>query len=280
MLEGIVEISEGEFASISKLVYSKFGINLSEKKVSLVKGRLNKYLHEKGFGNFSDYYASVVADTSGRELLNLVDKISTNHTFFYREPEHFNLLRQEYLPEWARTHQPDALRLWCAGCASGEEAYTLAITVSEAFPALGAFTGPVIFANDISTTVLETAKRGVYPHDRIRNLPKELILKYFTRIGEDSYQVKDRLKQLVLFRRMNFIQDDYPFKHKFDFVFFRNVMIYFDNPTKQALLEKIHRHMKEGSYLFIGHSESLGRDQDFYHYIQPAVYERMGRARR
>ena len=276
MVDGLIDITEEEFKKISELVYERFGINLTEKKVTLVKGRLNKYIRQKGFTNFSSYYDSIIDDGSGKELLTLIDKISTNHTFFYREPEHFQLLSSRYLSQWSVHRNPDDLRLWCAGCSSGEEAYTLAMTINEYFSRTGEFTGPVIFANDISTTALEVAVKGIYTMDRIHNLPENLIKKYFKRIGPDELQIRDELKKLILFKRMNFISPSYNFKGKFDFVFFRNVMIYFDMPTKISLLEKIHKYMKPGGILFIGHSESLGREQEYFKYIQPAVYERIG----
>jgi chemotaxis protein methyltransferase CheR len=204
-----------------------------------------------------------------------VDKVSTNHTFFFRENDHFDFFRGTVLPELnvlmdsGRTRD---LRIWCAGCATGEEAYTIAIVLNEFF-GRGFFTaGPPILATDISLTALEKAALGVYGSDRIQTLPPQLLHKYFSKNGENSYTVSDELKRLVLFKRLNFKRGSFPFKGKFHTIFCRNVMIYFDQPTKEDLVRKFSRHIVDGGYFFIGHSETLGRTNEDFNYVQPAVY--------
>lgn len=274
-MEGIIDLSDKEFQYISKLVYEKFGINLTDKKKTLVRGRLNKLLRELGFNDFDSYYHHIMNDKSGRSLLQLVDKVSTNHTFFFRENDHFEFLRDRVLPEMSQrleTGRTRDLRIWCAGCATGEEAYTLAIVLTEFFGP-GFFTsGPPILATDISLTALEKAALGVYGIDRLQTLPPQLLRKYFKSNGDDSYTVNDELKNLVLFKRLNFKRSEFPFRGKFHSIFCRNVMIYFDQPTKVDLVRKFGRHIVDGGYLFIGHSETLGRTNENFTYMQPAVY--------
>ena len=281
-MNGLISINDKEFKLISDLVYKKFGINLTDKKRTLVRGRLNTLLREMGFTSFEQYYTAVVKDTTGKRLVELVDRISTNHTFFFRESDHFDFLREKVLPGLAdklkRNNSRD-VRIWCAGCASGEEAYTLAIVLSSFFGNDFFIEGPPILATDISSRALEFALQGIYPQERLREISPELLKRYFTvvdtRFESRQYQVKDNLKKLILFKRLNFQQETFPFKGIFNVIFCRNVMIYFDKPTKEVLVKKFHRHLEEGSYFFIGHSETLGREDRLFTYVQPAVYKRI-----
>jgi len=271
----IIDITDEEFNAISVLVRENFGINLTEKKRMLVKGRLNKRLHQMGHTNFQSYYDWIIQDPTGMGLLELVDKISTNHTMFFREAHHFLFLEQEVLPGIAermkRTGSRD-LRVWCAGCSSGEEAYTIAMVLAENLGADFFTAGPPILATDISLTVLETAIAGIYPPDRVEIVSRPLLEKYFETTDDGQYAVKDTLKKLVTFRRLNLMREHYPFKGRFDFIFCRNVMIYFDQTTKERLVMKMGRVLQDGGYIFIGHSETLGRKNTEFAYLQPAVY--------
>jgi chemotaxis protein methyltransferase CheR len=278
-MEGLIDIKEEEFRQISQLVYQRFGINLTEKKKVLVRGRLNKLLHQSNYHDFESYYNAIINDSSGKKLLELVDKISTNHTFFFRENEHFDFLKTKVLPKVSETlggKKSHDLRLWCAGCATGEEAYTLAIVLSEYFGG-GFFTdGPPILATDISLTALEKAALGAYAPERIETLPKAMLQKYFVPNSAGGFTVKDSLKNLIVYKRLNFMRESFPFKKRFHTIFCRNVMIYFDQPTKEDLVAKFARHLDEDGYFFIGHSESLGRNNPSFQYVQPAVYQKKG----
>ncbi len=274
-MEGLIDITDDEFKHISQLVYEKFGIHLTEKKRVLVRGRLNKLLRQMGYKNFEEYYNAILEDPSGAGLLELVDRISTNHTYFYREKDHFDFLEKRVLPDIARQLDEQGskdLRLWCAGCATGEEAYTLAIVLAEFFGPQYFSDGPPILATDISRTALEKAMLGAYGKERLDQIPKGLLHKYFVLNDMGGYSVKDVLKKLVLFKRLNFKRETFPFRKKFHTVFCRNVMIYFDQPTKETLVNKFGGVLNEGGYLFIGHSETLGRDNMNFQYVQPAVY--------
>ena len=276
---GLLDITNEEFQDIARLVYTRFGINLTDKKVTLVKGRLNKIIRSKGYTSFGQYYDAVLNDSSGAELLQLIDKISTNHTYFYREKDHFSLMRERILSEMLERlpgGDLNELRLWCAGCSSGEEPYTLAMELSEFARASKPLNSAVILATDISLTALENARRGEYVAERVREVPPEYQKRYFSRTPEGLYRVNDDLRKRILYKRLNLMRESYPFKGKFHIIFCRNVMIYFDKPTKDRLVERFSEHLHPGGYLFIGHSESLGRDLASFQYVQPALYQKRG----
>ncbi|RMF68904.1 MAG: protein-glutamate O-methyltransferase CheR [Calditrichaeota bacterium] len=274
-----VPLRDHEYKLISGLVYRTFGIVLSEQKRSLIVGRLNRILRQNGHRSFKEYYDYVVADRSGRALSALVDRISTNHTYFYREKEHFDYLLEQVLPELSdrgRREQRKVLRIWCSACSSGEEPYTLAMLLCEFFGSdLHAWdTG--ILATDISTRMLAIAKEGIYSAENVARLPEQLRDKYFDAVEGGRWRVKKALKELVVFRRLNLIRNEYPFKGRFHIVFSRNVMIYFDESTRNRLVARYHRYMEPDGYLFVGHSESLGQNNRFYRYVRPAVYQKKG----
>lgn len=273
--EGVIEISDSEFSKIRDLVYSKSGINLTEKKKALVRGRLNRVLRQKGFNTFQEYYEDVVKDDSGAGLLQLVDKISTNHTFFFRESDHFKTLKNDILPRIIDQYKPSSpsdLKIWCAGCATGEEAYTIAMTLRDYFGPSTKWEKPSILATDISSSALSTAVNGEYSLERVEAIPSAFLKRDLRKTDSGTYQVNDDIKNIIAFRRLNFMDEEFPFKKKFHIVFFRNVMIYFDEQTKRRLLQKIHRYMYQESYLFVGHSETLGRDSEYFRYLKPALY--------
>lgn len=275
----IIQISDSEYSIISRLVYERFGINLGDKKRSLVTGRLQKIVKQRGFKNFKQYYDYLLKDTTGEALRIFIDRISTNHTFFYREQSHYHFYHQNVLPELItriNRRRTDWLRIWSAGCSSGEEPYTLAMLLLEFFGEKTPNTRPQILATDISTSALEKAEEGIYTEENVQHLPKSLKYKYLTHSKNGTWEIMPEVKALVLFRRLNLMRNEYPFKHRFHVVFCRNVMIYFDKPTREKLVHRFLKYMEPGGYLFIGHSESLGRSDDILHYVQPAVYRKRG----
>ena len=267
----LVDPTEAEFRSLSQLVYDHFGIHLTDKKKALVRGRLNKVLKTRGLKTFSQYLDTVRSDPTGLALIELVDRISTNHTFFFREADHFHFLRDVALNE---LRSETEIRIWCAGCATGEEAYTLAMVAQDWAERTGYRGSLRILATDISLTALETAVAGRYNSDRVRLVPQDFKRKYLEGLGEDLWTVSPALRSLILFRRLNFMDQDFPFRQQFHSVFCRNVMIYFDRETKEALVQKICRHLAPGKYFFIGHSESLGRTSSDLEYVQPSLYRK------
>lgn len=279
----MIEINEKEFKQISELVYSRFGINLTEKKKALVRGRLNKLIHSLDFVSFSQYYNYVTEDKSGNRLLDMVDKISTNHSYFFRESDHFTYLSETVLPAICKQIENGTekkIRIWCAGCANGQEAYTLAMVVKEYFGDSFSKWNPAILATDISISALETSAAGYYTDEGLSGIPENLKKKYFNMNKDGTGTAKKELKDMILFKRLNFMNDSFPFNNRFDIIFCRNVMIYFDNITKETLVNKFHKYMMDQSWLFIGHSESLGRSNTNFKYIKPSTYIRMGDSRK
>jgi len=275
----LMTISDDEFGGMRQLIYDRFGINLTDQKKSLLVGRLQKLLRTSGYQCFADYYQHLLADKSERALSDLVDRISTNHTYFNRENDHFDYFRQTALPAVIKRLEQEGrrdLRIWCAGCSSGEEAYTLLMLMHEVLGSAYSKWNAGILATDISDRVLSIAREGCYPEERVSNLPEDLRRKYFRKTPGGDWQVNANLKSEATYRRFNLMNDRFPFKQSFQIIFCRNVMIYFDQETRDTLVSKFHRHTEADGYLFIGHSETLGRNHAEYQYLQPAVYLREG----
>jgi chemotaxis protein methyltransferase CheR len=267
----------GEYKLISKLVYDRFGINLGSKKQSLVSNRLRKVLVENKFASFKEYYEHILKDKSGASLDILINKISTNLTYFAREQEHFNYLKETILPELFK--RPDiaadnSLRIWCAGCSTGEEAYTLSMVMHEAAVGSGSTWKLDVLATDISARALKIAENGIYKDENVEKMQTDIKNKYFQRTDSGDWIIKSDIRKKVLFRRLNLMRSQFPFKKNFHSIFCRNVMIYFDTPTREELVKKFSANLIEGGYLFIGHSESLGRANPYFDYVRPAVYRK------
>jgi chemotaxis protein methyltransferase CheR len=258
---------------ISRLVYKQCGIDLRSGKEALMTARLSKRLRALGLADFDDYVEYLESDPDGEELGAMVESLTTNKTSFFRESAHFDYLRQHVLPTLAGVGR--GARIWCAGCSSGEEPYTLGVTLRESMSAADSERARVL-ATDISTGVLDRARRGIYASQDLRELPRSIVEKYFTRIAEGrnaDLRVKDSVRSIIRFARLN-LMDKWPMKGPFDAIFCRNVMIYFDKPTRQDLVRRFWGLLSDGGYLFVGHSESLaGMSHDFM-YMQPAVYVR------
>ena len=227
-----------------------------------------------GHSSFEEYYRTVVDDDSGGKLLELIDRISTNHSYFFREADHFDFLRTAALPsllELERIKDTQTLRIWCAGCAGGEEPYTLAMVLADFLEPEYDTWDIGVLATDISTSALQQARKGEYAQQKIAGVPAEY-RKYLRRLDNDHYEIVDKIKKPILFKRLNLMREDYPFKGKFDIIFCRNVMIYFDQNTRKGLLSRFHRYLHPSGYLFIGHSETLGRGTGLFRYLMPTVY--------
>lgn len=270
----MVEISQREFEQLSSFIKGHYGINLSEKKKTLVMGRLQNVLIQNDFKSFSQYYDYVVSDRTGDAVVTLIDKITTNHTFFMRETDHFYYFRDKVLPYLANTIKDKDLRIWSAGCSSGEEPYTLAMLVDEFFGMDKKLWDSKILATDISSKVLDTAIKGIYSREEISPLPTGWKLGYFKKLDNENSLLVDRIRNEVIYRKFNLMDEVFPFKKKFHVIFCRNVMIYFDSSTKSKLVNKFYNMMEHGGYLFIGHSESLNRDGTSFKYVMPAVYRK------
>jgi chemotaxis protein methyltransferase CheR len=271
------ELKDKDFEKISTLVYQKCGINLHGGKKELVSARLGKRLREGGFASFSDYYHFVTGVEGTDELVTMIDSLSTNLTYFFREESHFVKL-SKLLPVFAENsaqqRKDPKLLVWCAGCSTGEEPYSVAMTACEAF--MGQSVKVRILATDISTKVIKKASEGVYTADKVKNIPGSLLNKYFQRGNgklSGDLQVKKEIRAMITFKLFNLMHPP-PSEVQFDCIFCRNVMIYFDKPTQQKLVGNFFNSLKKGGYFFIGHSESLTGLNHSFKYVEPSVYKK------
>lgn len=271
----MITITKQEFAKLSGYIKENYGINLKEEKMTLLTGRLQNVLQQSGFSNFTDYYEYVVSDKRGDSVVTLIDKITTNHTFFMREAEHFLYFRDKVLPYLSDNVGDKDLRIWCAASSTGEESYTLAMILDEFFGREKLYWDTKLLATDISEKVLDIARKGVYSNEQIALLPLHWRTAYFKKLDAEKSILTDKIRNEVIYRKFNLMDAVFPFKNRFHTIFCRNVMIYFDNETKVRLVNKLYDHMEYGGYLFIGHSESLNRDMTKFRYIMPAVYRKM-----
>jgi chemotaxis protein methyltransferase CheR len=270
------ELKDRDFRRISELAYSVCRINLHQGKKELVRSRLAKRMRALRIASFGEYIERVESD--GGELTRMIDALSTNLTTFFREPRHFDFLVENMFP--AMKDNPAArCRFWCAGCSSGEEPYSLAMLLNEHLDGAGG-RDIKILATDISTRMLDIARSGAYPETRFQNMDPMLKSKYFDRADDRGEPVRvagPLLRQLIKFRYLN-LMEPWPMKRNFDVIFCRNVMIYFDKPTQEALVRRFHEKLNPGGYLFIGHSESLIGVKHDFEFVQSSVYRRGGRA--
>jgi chemotaxis protein methyltransferase CheR len=205
----------------------------------------------------------------------LVNKLTTNHTFFAREVQHFDFFKNKTLPDLVKQCEKNRdLRIWSAGCSSGEEPYTLAMLIADYFGENRAMWDTKVLATDISTKVLNIAKAGIYQNEQLDSLPENWRRNYFKKLDKEKSSVADNIKSEVVFRIFNLMNEAFPFKKKFHVIFCRNVMIYFDSNTKTELVNKFYENTEHGGYLFIGHSESINREESRYKYVMPAVYRK------
>jgi len=268
-------ISDKDFKRLFEYVKSNFGVNL-EKKRTLIEGRLSNYIIQQGFEGFNDYIEDVFKDSTGGKINTLMTKLTTNYTYFMREEAHYKFMQEVALPYWTSNLKTRDLRIWSAGCASGEEAYTTVMVLHEWFgPTKIREWDTTVLATDISVRVLDMAKQGVYPVEHFENLPPTWKDKYFTKLSEDKYKIKDVLAKGVNFGQFNLMGNFSRFRKKFHIIFCRNVMIYFDSPTKQALAKRYHDALEVGGYLFIGLSETLSGIQGDFQQVSPSIYRRV-----
>jgi chemotaxis protein methyltransferase CheR len=268
-LDMSLDLSPEQFGKISETVRSVAGIRLPPGKETLVRSRLSKRLRALGLNGFEAYLDHIHGDESGGELAEMVDALTTNKTSFFRESVHFDFLIDTVVPTLEEQAAP---KVWSAGCATGEEPYTLAMVLAENLPA------PLdrkarILATDISAHSLAVARAASYTAAVVAGIPDALREKYLRTTPGGRYVVTDRLKAMTRFAQLN-LMGTWPMRGPFDVIFCRNVMIYFDRETRERLVARFHSLLREGGYLFVGHSESLtGLAHDFT-YVQPAVYRR------
>ncbi len=263
-------MSDADFHTIRKLVHEETGISLAETKRDMVYGRLAKRIRALGMTSFTAY-VRLLRDPEGEEMPHLVNAITTNLTFFFREPHHFDFLRQTALPEAIQANRSTGkIRIWSAGCSTGEEPYSIAIVLHEALK--GHKFDAQVLATDLDSNVLATASAGVYDLSRLDGLDVAVKKQYFLR-RDDKVRVKPVLSPYVQFRQLNLLRD-WPMKGLFDVIFCRNVLIYFDGPTQQKLFARFASQLRAGGYLVIGHSETMHPRNERYEYLGKTIYQR------
>jgi len=284
MIEGnnhnsrLIKLKDSEFTIFRNYIYSTIGINLSDHKKNLLSGRLQSILRKYNFNSFQEYYDLVINDKTGEVLSELADSIATNHTYFYRESKHFDLFRDETIPlilEEKKKNNSNDIRIWCAGSSTGEEPYTIGMILKDKLGINYSNYDAGLLASDISMNVLEIAKRGVYHQEKIKQVPKKFVNKYFKRINDEEFEIVNEIKKEVLYKRFNLMNKKFPFNKKFDVIFCRNVMIYFDEPTRENLLKKFHECLQPYGTLFIGHSETISKNNSYFKFNKPAMYSKI-----
>lgn len=267
-------MTEEEFLRIFRFIKNRYGIDMERKK-EIVQGRLENYISNHGFQTYSEYMNAVETDFTGKLEREMVDILTTNHTFFMREFEHFDYLRQVVLPELRKQEaRRRDLCIWCGAASTGQEPYMLAMLMKDYFGLEHGLWDTKILATDVSTGVLKQAMEGIYTKEQIDCLPEQWKRRFLRPMGEnDNFEITSEIKKEVIFRQFN-LMDVFPFKRKMHIVFLRNVMIYFDKETKQQLIQKVYDVMEPGGYLFIGRTETIDRTQTPFQLIQPSIFRK------
>ena len=269
-------ISEREFLRLRDLAYREAGMWLSQAKTALLVGRLAKRLRHHGLKSFKQYYDLV--SNSPEERIQMLDALSTNETHFFREPQHFELLKSVIFPKWAQEAATGCrsrkIRVLSAGCSTGQEPYSLAMVLLDHFPAASGWEIEII-ATDISTRVLEIARTGIWPAAKAGEIPspylKAFMLKGF---ADQAGKMKagPEIRSIVQFFRLNLNEPTYPLAGKFDLIFCRNVLIYFDLRSRERVVRRLARFLSPDGYFFLGHAESLHSMSDCLQTVIPTVY--------
>lgn len=269
----MINLQEKDFQRLVRFVKDNYGINLSQKR-QLIIGRLSNSVVSMGFSTFTEYIDHILSEKNPQDIELMLNKLTTNYSFFLRESAHFDYFNQTVLPYLEKTKNDHVLSIWSAGCSFGQEPYTLSMYLKEYFGHKPGNWDTRILATDISQNALKAASQGIYDEESLKELPPEWKRKYFKKTHEAGvYQVSDALRSNVIYKTFN-LMDPIHFKLKFDVIFCRNVMIYFDQDTKDALVQRFYDATVPGGYLFIGHSESLNKATTPYQYLMPSAYRK------
>ena len=271
------ELGEKDFKQLSDYIYSEYGIKMPGVKRVMLQGRLLKRIRELNMRSYTEYCKYLFSEEGqAKELYSFLSVITTNKTDFFREPVHFDFLRQNVLPEHI-AGKNGLLNVWSAGCSSGEEPYTISIVLNE-FKRLNPMLNFSVLGTDISSNVLQKAAQGVYADGKIDIIPLELKKRYFLRSKDrvnPTVRVHPLLQQNMALRYLNLMDATYDIIERYDIIFCRNVLIYFDRPTQELVINKLCRHLKEGGYFFIGHSESLSSMSVPLQHIKPTIFRKV-----
>ncbi len=278
MIEPLPRLSDRHFRAIAELVEQQVGIRLPENKRLMLEGRLQKRVRMLGYGDINEYVDHLFDDDHfDTELIHLIDCVTTNKTDFFREPFHFDFLREIAVPELLRRARGRPLKIWSAACSTGMEAYTIAIVLDDMQRTGGASFQFRILGTDISTGVLQLAEEGIYTKEMIAPVPDAMAKRYFLSSKDKSrseVRIVPELRRSVAFMRMNLMDAVYPVDRDVDVIFCRNVLIYFDKPTQSKVVERLCSHLRPGGYLIVGHSESMIQNQSIkMKQLQPTIFK-------
>ncbi len=272
----MMKITNADLSELIAFVKANYGIDLTAKKM-FVELRLQKSMAQHGYTDFQEFFAYVCADYTGATLADFISNLTVNYTLFNREAMHFDFLTSAVLPELCQKEREGKdLRIWSAGCATGEEPYTLAMVMQDYFNIQKSLWDTKILATDISTTALKKAQEAEYPVESIQNLSPSWVKRYFVQTPEepDVVRIAPLIKNEIIFRKHNLVGAPYQFKKKFHVIFCRNVMIYFDEKTKNLLINRFYQALEDGGYLFIGMSETVDKNASPFVYVKPSVYRK------
>ncbi|EGQ8138575.1 chemotaxis protein CheR [Vibrio cholerae] len=266
------ELTDKDFKFIQWFMHKTVGIYLPDSKRTMVYGRLSRQMRRKGLRRFAQFRELIESDE--QERIHFINTLTTNKTEFFRESHHFEFIEKVLVSEWSK-ERVGQLRFWSAGCSTGEEPYTL-VSVLDHAGVMNFCPDIKIWATDLDTAVLEKASLGIYPIESQSSIPERYLRRCFVRGVKDqqgNMKIKQSLQRYIDFHQLNLIQE-WPFKQKLDLILCRNVMIYFDRPTQEQLIERFHQQLKPGGVLMLGHSESVGRCSSLFHHLGHTVYVR------
>jgi chemotaxis protein methyltransferase CheR len=273
-----IKLSDAQYQLVSDTVYRHCGIKLHQGKKELVQSRLAKLVRKNKASSYAEYLDNVMSDLNGPVFSEFINSLTTNLTMFFRESHHFEYLSKEFLPNLMQSkmkRRDFKIRAWSAGCSSGEESYSLAMSLNDALTNVDKWNVKIL-ATDISSSILEKARKGIYDKEKTASIPpafRTQFIKYDTK-NPSQGAVSGLLKNMISFRYLNLIQK-WPFRGPFDFIFCRNVMIYFDKKTQEELVSKFWQVLAPGGLLFTGHSESLTGIHHQFKYVRPTIYQKV-----
>ncbi len=271
-----VEMSWKDFHKLSSFIQQETGIKMPDHKKVMLQGRLHKRLRYLQIPSFKDYVSYIFEEGGKDEIINMINVVSTNKSDFFREPIHFHYLNNTLLPELVQTKQNKTIKIWSAGCASGEEIYTIAITLSEYFEGMSGFSY-YIFGTDISSEMIAQTKKGIYKEEKVADIPHEIKKKYFLRSKNrirPTIKVGEKLRKNIQLQRLNFMDSSYPVKDTFDIIFCRNVLIYFEHENQEYVITKLCQHLRKDGIFFLGHSESIMNMDVPLQQVRPTIFRK------
>ncbi len=268
----MMKLTNDDFLYLKTFMHKNYGINLENKR-TLIETRLGIVIKKLGFNDFKSYIDKLMGDKTGEYVSIIVGKLTTNYTYFMREEAHFEFLRNEIFVPALKKSPIGGIKIWCAASSTGEEPYCISMLATSIFGSTAKFKVSIT-ASDISNNVLIQAKNGIYTDEKIAKLPQNWVKNYMTKVDTKNYEINSSIKSLVDFKYFNLNQNIGWEVRRYDVIFCRNVMIYFDNPTKQALCKRLYDSLKPGGYLIIGLSENLSNLETKFERVKPSVYKK------